>query len=208
MWVQYRGGGLLTGSEVLINSTGTGTLGRVALTHASFGEVMFADTHVTVVRPDPALADARYIAYVLGLDSFARFAEEALSVGATKQKELNVEALRNHMILVPDYVRSQAVIADFPDRERQRIDSARMSALKLAADAGTELSKRVHHLLDRERRSKRDPAAAMGGYGSFWVRVSKRSFRSRVRGDCAIAPRSQCRGWDHSVGRRGRLGPG
>jgi type I restriction enzyme S subunit len=161
--------GLLTGGEVLINSTGTGTLGRVALTHASFGEVTFADTHVTVVRPDPALADARYIAYVLGLDSFARLAEEALSVGATKQKELNVEALRNHMILVPDYVRSQAVIADFLDRERQRIDSARMSALKLAADAETELSKRVHHLLDQDAEASVTPrlrwvAAVLSGF--------------------------------------------
>lgn len=108
--------GRVFGGEVLINSTGTGTLGRVALLPELDGRVAFVDSHVTMLRIDPVKADARFVAYQLGLRSFGSLAEVALSVGATKQRELNVDALRSHRIYVDD-VGEQKRVADFLDRE-------------------------------------------------------------------------------------------
>ena len=105
---------------MLINSTGTGTLGRVALV-AGLPEIpCFADGHVTVLRVHHRSADPRFLAYVLGLPASREFIEAGLSVGATKQKELSVDALRAHVIQVPTRA-EQGRIADFLDRECARM---------------------------------------------------------------------------------------
>jgi hypothetical protein len=55
--------GRLKGSEILINSTGTGTLGRVALAPIGFEEPTFVDTHVSRCSArgpiEPTLASSR-----------------------------------------------------------------------------------------------------------------------------------------------------
>jgi type I restriction enzyme S subunit len=113
--------GRLHGREILINSTGTGTLGRTALVPPDLPESpVFVDSHVTLVRADERKADARYLAYTFGLSTFQSFVEEGLSVGATKQRELNVEALRAIRVSVPERD-MQARCADFLDRECERI---------------------------------------------------------------------------------------
>ena len=116
------GKGRLTGGEVLINSTGTGTLGRVSLMESlPYGVAVFADTHVTLLRFLPGLAESRYMAYLLGLPSSRSYIEESLSVGATKQRELNVEALRAHKVAIGE-IGDQRAVADFLDRECARIE--------------------------------------------------------------------------------------
>lgn len=114
--------GRLKEGDVLINSTGTGTLGRVALVDQLPPEApCFADGHVTVLRVHDESADSRFIAYLLGLPASRAFIEAGLSVGATKQMELSVEALRTHAVQIPERD-AQAEIADFLDRECLRID--------------------------------------------------------------------------------------
>lgn len=151
--------------DILINSTGTGTLGRVAQLPSQLGDIpVFADTHVTIVRPDRSRAHPRFLAYVLSLPSFVMRAEEALSVGATKQKELNVEALRAHRVRVLP-IRDQGLAADFLDRECERIrdldDRLNAAAVRTLERFRSELgelvaglnvtSKRLEDLTDRAR---------------------------------------------------------
>jgi type I restriction enzyme S subunit len=64
-------------------------------------------------------ANPRYMAYLMSLPSFRLFVEEGLSVGATKQQELNLEALRAYNVtLLP--LRQQGLVADFLDRKCAR----------------------------------------------------------------------------------------
>jgi len=83
--------------DVLINSTGVGTLGRVA-------QVLFppervtVDSHVTIVRPAVHTAGAEF----LGLTLLAREPDlEAMGVGSTGQTELGRTAIGDLRIVVP-----------------------------------------------------------------------------------------------------------
>ncbi len=82
--------------DVLVNSTGVGTLGRVA-------QVLFepsdltVDSHVTIVRPAPETVTADF----LGLAMLAREADlAAMGVGSTGQTELNRRVLAGLPLVV------------------------------------------------------------------------------------------------------------
>ena len=82
--------------DVLVNSTGVGTLGRVGRWHE--GEV-FVDSHVSVVKADPDSVDPAVLAYaLLGRES----AIEGLSTGSTGQTELSPARLGELRVAVPD----------------------------------------------------------------------------------------------------------
>jgi len=51
--------------DVLVNSTGTGTLGRVAQVHDEPEEPTTVDSHVTIVRPKPGLFHLDFFGYML-----------------------------------------------------------------------------------------------------------------------------------------------
>jgi type I restriction enzyme S subunit len=83
--------------DVLINSTGVGTLGRVAMFLLRTQQVT-ADSHVTIVRPQSVAASAW-----LALCLRARQAElEAIGTGSTGQTELSRQAVGNLRVVVPD----------------------------------------------------------------------------------------------------------
>lgn len=93
--------------DVLINSTGVGTLGRVA-------QVLFTptgltvDSHVTIVRPSSAVAYADFIGMTL-LTREPEFA--AMGVGSTGQTELGRAAVGEIKVVVPP-MRCQKEFAD------------------------------------------------------------------------------------------------
>lgn len=90
-------GRLLQAGDVLINSTGTGTLGRVGQL-LSVGEPTIADSHVTIVRADPAKVSWDYLGVALG----ERESEiEALGEGSTGQTELPRARLASLPVLLP-----------------------------------------------------------------------------------------------------------
>ena len=111
--LQYR--------DVLINSTGTGTLGRVGFFESAPDErPCMADGHVTVVRLNEEVIDARFAYYWLSSQPFQDLVYAALIVGATNQIELNRERLASAPVPVPP-LREQQRIADFLDLEIARI---------------------------------------------------------------------------------------
>ena len=82
--------------DVLINSTGVGTLGRVAQVYSQI-ENHTVDSHVTIVRPGLKL-NLDY----LGLTLFDKENYlESLGVGATGQTELNKSAISRIEIIIP-----------------------------------------------------------------------------------------------------------
>ena len=92
--------------DVLVNSTGVGTLGRVAQV-LRLDEPTIVDSHVTVVRSGPTLNSA-----YLGRWFVMKQADiEAMGEGSTGQTELARGKLVSMLILVPD----QAVLGAFAD---------------------------------------------------------------------------------------------
>lgn len=82
--------------DILINSTGTGTLGRVAQAE-QVPQGLSVDSHVTIVRP--ILSEDRDY---LGLSLFAmQPVFERLGTGSTNQTELARSAVQNQMLIWP-----------------------------------------------------------------------------------------------------------
>lgn len=88
-WLQF--------GDLLINSTGTGTLGRVAQVLFSPNN-MTVDSHITIVRPSAS----EYV-YFIGLWGTIHETEiESLHTGSTGQTELPRERIKSMRLLVPD----------------------------------------------------------------------------------------------------------
>ncbi|MFF7895186.1 restriction endonuclease subunit S [Streptomyces sp. NPDC007907] len=120
--------GHLRQNDVLINSTGTGTLGRVGyFTDSPDGLPCMADSHVTIARAKPDELDARFSYYWLRSRPFQEYVYAALVVGATNQIELNRDRLGDTPVPLPP-LEEQRRIADFLDTETARID--RMTELR------------------------------------------------------------------------------
>lgn len=86
---------LLRDGDVCINSTGTGTIGRVGL-WAPFPSEMdrfFADSHVTIIRPNTKVVNSAYLAAVLQSPAVQTALETYCFSGSTNQVELNKNAL-------------------------------------------------------------------------------------------------------------------
>lgn len=83
--------------DILVNSTGTGTLGRIAQV-TTLGETTIVDSHVTVVRANPKTSSPTYLFMAM----FHRQSEiEALGEGSTGQTELSRARLAAMAFLAP-----------------------------------------------------------------------------------------------------------
>ena len=88
--------GKLYKNDILINSTGTGTLGRANIFYEE-GEYI-VDSHVTIIR---CLDEeySRYINKVLRTDLYQGLIYSTMVTGSTNQIELSREGLRNMIVL-------------------------------------------------------------------------------------------------------------
>lgn len=90
-------GRTLKDGDILVNSTGVGTLGRVGQV-IKLDEQAIVDSHVTVVRVDEAKASWNF----LGLNLTSRESEiEALGEGSTGQTELSRSRLGALLLVLP-----------------------------------------------------------------------------------------------------------
>jgi type I restriction enzyme S subunit len=118
--------------DILVNSTGEGTLGRVAQVLV-LPEVAIVDTHVTVVRPNRTDATVHF----LGLEMLGRQAEIAsLAEGTTGQTELSRARLGGLQVLVPPQevqTRFDALVS--PLRARMELNGNQAASLVALRDA-------------------------------------------------------------------------
>jgi type I restriction enzyme S subunit len=85
--------------DVLVNSTGTGTLGRAAVFDEE-GDYL-VDGHVTIVRPKRDLLRPRFLVHLLRTAGYRAFVENVLTMGSTDQVELSRDKLAAAPILLP-----------------------------------------------------------------------------------------------------------
>lgn len=113
-------------NDIVVNSTGVGTLGRVAQVQA-LPERATVDSHVTIVRPDPMKVDAAFLGYSLRY----REAEiENLAEGSTGQTELSRRNLAALEVSLPD-IRIQQAIGEIGRALDEKIDLNRQMAATL-----------------------------------------------------------------------------
>lgn len=98
---------ILQDGDILVNSTGKGTLGRVAQ-FSKFDKKATVDSHITIVRPNQDIVDAGYLGYVL---KSRQNQIEMMAEGSTGQTELSKAKLSNMTIDLPD-INKQKKIAD------------------------------------------------------------------------------------------------
>lgn len=116
---------LIRPGDVLINSTGTGTLGRTALVR-EVSEPTTIDSHVTLVRSKSSV-EHRFLGY------FMLSSEDILvleSRGSTNQIELSQNTISWLEFPLPP-LDEQRRIADYLDEETARIDKLKSTATEL-----------------------------------------------------------------------------
>ena len=103
---------ILQDRDLLWNSTGLGTLGRIGLYPSSENPYGFAvaDSHVTVIRPLKEFVRPEYLHCYLSNPTVQNVIEDKAS-GSTKQKELATETVKRYLCPIPP-VKEQDRIVD------------------------------------------------------------------------------------------------
>lgn len=101
----------LLNGDILINSTGTGTVGRTRIfDEACLGNYPFVvpDSHVSVVRTFHEMC-SKFIFYCLYSDDCQRYFEENLA-GSTNQKELYIDIIGDRVIMLPPLAEQSRIV--------------------------------------------------------------------------------------------------
>lgn len=112
---------LLRDGDVLLNSTGTGTAGRSTIFRQPEDvDKVFADSHITILRPDPKILTPEYLCYVLQSQVMVEYFDEVLSVGATNQIELNKGDIASLKVPTPPIEQQKKIVEDL-DKVNEQI---------------------------------------------------------------------------------------
>ena len=99
-------------NDVLINSTGTGTLGRAMYFNANDKFDYIADSHITILRLDKEHINHIFISNLFEFNNIQDNIYKKCVNGSTNQIELSVSKLGEYLIIVPP-IELQNQFADF-----------------------------------------------------------------------------------------------
>ena len=129
--------------DILINSTGVGTLGRVAQVTELPSNDVTVDTHVTIFRPNLNILNKEFTNWLfIYLENLI----EKMGVGASGQTELRREDLKNMKIINPPNEKIQQDISDKLNNLKNPYDNY----LRLKEDLITKYSMLRKSILDKE----------------------------------------------------------
>ena len=103
---------LLQNGDLMWNSTGLGTLGRMAIYWSSLNPygVAVADSHVTVIRALKQFVQPEYLYYYFSSNTVQSVIEDKAD-GSTKQKELATATIKNYILPLPPLAEQQRIVA-------------------------------------------------------------------------------------------------
>lgn len=99
---KYNSERILQDNDLLWNSTGLGTLGRIAIYEEKKNKYNWAvaDSHVTVIRPLKKFINSKYCLCYFSSSAVQNIIEY-LAGGSTKQKELSLKTIKKYLFPVP-----------------------------------------------------------------------------------------------------------
>ena len=102
--------------DLLWNSTGLGTLGRMAIYYSKLNpyELAVADSHITVIRAFNQYVYPEYL-YAYFTSPTVQSVIEDKSDGSTKQKELATNTVKAYLVPLPPYEEQQRIIKRIED---------------------------------------------------------------------------------------------
>jgi type I restriction enzyme, S subunit len=109
--------GLIKNKDILINSTGTGTLGRLSVFTGN--KEYFADTHVTIFRPNKI--SSSFVMYLIQNPVWQDYLYVSSVTGSTNQIELSRDRFLEIPIIFP-VIEEQERIGSYLDKKTARID--------------------------------------------------------------------------------------
>ncbi|MBQ8089446.1 MAG: restriction endonuclease subunit S [Pyramidobacter sp.] len=133
---------LLKDKDIVINSTGTGTLGRVGLYRSMYAlpfEKVLPDSHVTVIRTIDC-SSAEYLFYFL--KSHQEYLEQQ-GVGTTNQKELRPESIATILYPLPPLPEQRRIVERI-ERLFARLDEAACKAQSVLASCEARKTAILH----------------------------------------------------------------
>ena len=147
--------------DVLVNSTGTGTLGRVAQVRDEPDEATTVDSHVTIVRPKPGLFHLDFFGYMLVVieDAIKEAGE-----GCGGQTELARSVLAERFsVSYPDSLAEQQRIVGLLDEAFEGLATAKANAEKNLQNARALFESHLQSVFTQGSQS------AAEGRGPGWV---------------------------------------
>ena len=103
---------ILQDEDLMWNSTGLGSLGRLAVYYKALNpyELAVADSHVTVIRVLKSFVHPLYLYFYLANPTVQSVIEDQ-SDGSTKQKELSTTTVCNYLIPIPPLEEQERIVA-------------------------------------------------------------------------------------------------
>lgn len=97
--------------DLMWNSTGLGTLGRMAIYYTILNpyELAVTDSHVTVIRPYKTHIVSEYLYYYFASNTVQSVIEDK-SDGSTKQKELATKTVKSYLVPLPPFVEQLRIV--------------------------------------------------------------------------------------------------
>ena len=116
--------------DVVLNSTGTGTVGRCYYFSEEPIDKIFADSHVTIIRTNKEILLPEFLYYQLSSQQYQNLIYSSFLAGSTGQVELNKSKVQEFPIYAPE-IRIQEKIVNTLNLLDKKINSNSKAIIKL-----------------------------------------------------------------------------